>query len=192
MTRPDPDRRSGFSRLLEPEMIAALSAVLVGVCALVVSVVQVQMMYEQQHASVWPRVVIMPSYNPENGLSIHVSNPGIGPAVIQYVRASVDGAPRDNWRMTLAALLPNNTPDQFTWSTIGDRIIPPGEDVRALQISSREDGAAVLREIGRLEVEICYCSVYDRCWNIAAAFTGRSAPEEVARCPTAAAATFGN
>jgi hypothetical protein len=181
-----------LSRMLEPEMLVALSAVLLGVCALAVSIVQVQMMHEQQHASVWPRVVIMPNYNQEDGFALLITNPGIGPAVIQYVRTSVDGTPMNDWSATLAALMPNNTPDEFTWSTIGDRIIPPGESVRALQIFEMEHGAAVLREIGRLQVGICYCSVYGRCWNIAASFTRRSVPEEVARCPTLDAAAFRN
>lgn len=58
------------TRRLSPDMIAALSAVLIGVCALGVSLYQAaimreqsQMMREQQRASVWPNVAAENSYS---------------------------------------------------------------------------------------------------------------------------------
>lgn len=69
-------------------MIVALSAVLIGICALVVSVVQVRIMREEQHASVWPRLVLAQSYSQGRRFGVVVSNPGIGPAVVKSVTAT--------------------------------------------------------------------------------------------------------
>lgn len=62
---PRPER----SRRLSPDMIAALSAVVIGVCALGVSLYQAsimreqsRLMREQQRASVWPNVAVENSY----------------------------------------------------------------------------------------------------------------------------------
>jgi hypothetical protein len=176
------ERRSLLSRLVEPEMLVALSAVLLGLCALVVSVVQVRMMHEQQHASVWPRLDIMPSYNPADGLGIHVTNPGIGPAVIHYVKTSVDGAAAADWSSVFTTLVPDFSSDEMVWSTVRDRIIPPGGGVEALRIRNATESTSMLREIGRLELEICYCSVYGRCWSVTG-IARRTPPVEVASCP---------
>ncbi len=48
-----------FFRRLNSDKILALMAILVGVCALVVSVFQVQSERKQQYASVWPSLSIM-------------------------------------------------------------------------------------------------------------------------------------
>jgi hypothetical protein len=176
------ERLSFLSRLGEPEMLVALSAVLLGLCALVVSVVQVQMMHEQQHASAWPRLDIMPSYNTADGLGIHVTNPGIGPAVIHYVKASVDGESAANWSRVFTTLLPDFLSDEMIWSTVRDRIIPPGGEVEALRIRNATESASMLREIGGFELEICYCSVYSRCWSVTG-IARRTPPVAVAPCP---------
>lgn len=41
-------------------------------------------------------------------------------------------------------------------------------------------------------MEICYCSVYERCWSIAANFTRRALPVEVASCPAPDREMFAN
>lgn len=182
---------SGLSRLREPEMLVALSAVLVGVCALVVSTVQVKLMHEQQHASVWPRLEVMYSYD-EGRLGVHVANRGVGPASIQYVKTSVDGVPRTRWSTTLAALLRNPPPRELGWTTITDRIVPAGENIRAVHLWNREQAAVAESQIRRLEMEICYCSIYERCWTLQANFTRRSAPVEADSCPAPTSSIFEN
>lgn len=189
---PSPSPRARFSRLFEPEMLVALSAVLVGVCALVVSTVQVKLMHEQQHASVWPRLEVMYSYN-EGSLGIHVANRGVGPAAIRYVKTSVDGKPTPRWSTALAALLRTPpSPAELGWTSITDRIVPAGEDIRALHLRNREQAAVAEAQIGRLEVEICYCSIYDRCWTLDTRFTRRSTPVEAGSCPAPESTIFEN
>jgi hypothetical protein len=170
-------------------MLVALSAIVLGLSALVVSVVQVRMMHEQQHASVWPRLVVMPSATGER-LTIDVSNPGIGPAVIRHVEVSVDGRRMPRWENTLAALVPEGTPATFVWSSLGDRIIPPGASIEAIRLQGEARVSAILGQVERLAIGICYCSVYDRCWELDSNFARRSVPTEVSACTVAESDRF--
>ena len=162
-------------------MLVALSAVVIGVSALVVSVIQVQIMRQEQHASVWPRLAITNSYN-ERGLSLQVVNPGIGPAIVRHVRVTVDDTVRQTWPEVLRSLIPDQRPPSTYQSYINDRIIPPGEEVTTLGVPPGEAADSAHNQLERLAFEICYCSVYDRCW-IATGF-GRSPArtDEVRAC----------
>jgi hypothetical protein len=187
-----PDDRPFLSRITDPEMLVALSAVLIGVCALVVSVVQVRIMREEQHASVWPRVGVAQSYIQGKSLSVVVVNPGIGPAIIKSVSVSVDGQPRTSWSEVLNALVREDRSWNVGRSTISNRIIPAGEAVETVELFDSEAANQVYAELNRLNVEICYCSVYDRCWTVAADFSDGDprSPQEVAACPVLQAGKF--
>ena len=151
------------SRLREPEMIVALSAVVIGLCALLISLMQVRMMHEQQHASVWPRLTILPSYS-ERGLSVEISNPGLGPAIVRSVEVAVGGKTQRTWRDVLSSVAPNAKNYGFTVSTINHRILPPAEKIVALTVPDPVVGEQAIRRWDQLRMEICYCSLYERCW----------------------------
>ncbi len=178
-----PPYRMSRSRLLEPEMLVALAAVVVGVCALVVSVVQARVMQEQQHASVWPSLVVSRSHN-EGGLRVLVTNPGLGPAVVRDVSASVDGVPVATWAAVLRGLVPERLPFGATTSTVSGRVVAPGEEVEALSVPDPDVADAVSGEFHRVEFEVCYCSVYERCWVHRAPFGGRAGTEVAGSCGT--------
>jgi Co/Zn/Cd efflux system component len=179
------DRRTRYRSLLEPGMLTAMAAIVIGVTALVVSVIQVRLMHAHQHASVWPRLEIMPSYSPDHGLSLDVVNRGIGPAVIGHVRVTVDDAPVARWSEYFARLAPDSVPRDVTYSTISGRVLVPGQQIRALHLHRHEEAAPILRAANRSRIEICYCSVFDRCW-ISLGLEVRP----VAACPAADAGAF--
>jgi len=56
--RPIRDDESFTDWLLEPQTLIALSAVLLSVCGLFVSLYETSLMRQEQRASVWPRVSI--------------------------------------------------------------------------------------------------------------------------------------
>ena len=183
--------RRAWARLVEPDMVVALSAVVIGLSALVVSVIQVQIMRQEQHASVWPRLAITKSYN-SNGLGIEVINPGIGPAVVKHVRVAVDDSVQQSWPAALATLIPNQRGYGTYQSYISDRVVRAGEQVTTLTVAPGEAADSAQARLGRLSVEICYCSVYDRCWMARGFRGGSAAPEEVRACTIAESQRFRN
>ncbi len=163
--RPVEGRRT--RRFLKPEMIMAMAAVVMSVCALVVSVVQVRIMREQQKAAVWPYPEIGFSYN-EEGLMLSFTNKGIGPALVKTVEITLDGEIKKQWPEVLAAIL-TEVPN-YSYSTIRDRVFPAEKGVRVLLLPSGPDALKVRDALRsgavRLGFLICYCSVYDDCWEL--------------------------
>ena len=89
-------------------MLAALSAVVIGVCALVVSFYEVRIMRADQRASVLPLVELNRSTlrvarnDPGASASVtqlqfNAENVGIGPARVKNFRVTVDGRPVKTW-----------------------------------------------------------------------------------------------
>ncbi len=73
------DHKSTFSEWIRsPQTMIALSAVLLSVCGLFISIYETSLIREQQLASVWPNVEVSPSIN-DGDLKIFVQNTGIGP-----------------------------------------------------------------------------------------------------------------
>ena len=93
-------------KTIHPEMLVGLSAVVIGVCALGVSLYETSLMREEQRAAVIPLVELARSHwiddNAENQnkwrLSMHAENVGIGPARVADFRVTVDGEPHKTWR----------------------------------------------------------------------------------------------
>jgi hypothetical protein len=172
-------------------MLVALSAVLIGACALVVSVVQVQIMRAEQHASVWPRIHISQRYAEGGSLGVSVVNPGIGPAVIKHVRVTIDGTPRKRWADIIEALVPGVAPRDLAITAIANRIVSSGESVALVYTADPAFADAFATAMHRLTMEICYCSVYDDCWIVSNTFgEGSALPGEVGGCPGAGDDTF--
>lgn len=165
--------RSVRQRLLDADMIAALTAVVVGACALSVSIYQSMLMREQQQASVWPHVEIGREYHHEaiskGVLKLVVQNTGMGPARLMTLRVRLDGKYQTDWPSTLKALGVPETKIQSRVTIVG-RVLSPGNSIPALvaedDLATNPLQAATSGDRPRLDIEICYCSIYDRCYRI--------------------------
>ncbi len=162
-----PVERRRTRRFLKPEMIMAMAAVVMSVCALVVSVVQVRIMREQQKAEVWPYPEIGITDN-EEGLVLSFTNNGIGPALVKTVEITLDGEIKKRWPEVLTAIL-TEVPN-YSYSTIRDRVFPADKGVPFLLLPPGPDAQKVndawRSGAVRLGIMICYCSVYDDCWEL--------------------------
>lgn len=180
MTKPSHPPR--WRKLLEPDMLVALSAIVLGVSALAVSVVQVRIMRQEQHASVWPRLQIGRVYSEGRDFAIVVGNPGIGPAVIKEVTVEVDGRPVTSWIDAINALVPDQPPGDVVFMQVSGRILPAGESIQPIASADPRFADAFVAASSRMRMRVCYCSVYDICWRVAYSGGGVPEPEPVARC----------
>lgn len=177
---------------LHPEMLVGVSAVVIGVCALGVSLYETSLMREEQRAAVIPLVELSRSFFLENGedegetlrLTLNLENVGIGPARIQDFRVTVDGEPQPTWRAAMNALLGEDLSTPYVQSTINGRTIPV--ERRVAMFDLRDSGVArrLLAEFERLDFSACYCSVFDECWQTSYRTFG--AATEVASCESSA------
>ena len=157
---------------IEAEMLVAVSAVFIGVCALVVSLYEASIMRSEQRSSVLPIIELGRSYYagsdaPESSLrlELHAENVGIGPAVVRDFKVTVDGESYPTWGSAMGALLGRPANVSYGQSTINGRTLPAGRNVVMFSLRSNELTRELLGEFERIDFEACYCSVFDECWT---------------------------
>jgi hypothetical protein len=166
-------KKRSFGEWVHPEMLVGVSAVVIGICALSVSLYEVNLMRAEQRAAVIPLIEIGRSYFLASGedqgagwqLSILAENVGLGPARIMDFRVTVDGAPQLSWRSTMQALLTRDEAVPIILSSINGRIIPANRSIQMFQLKDSQLATEIIGEFDRLEIEACFCSVFDECWT---------------------------
>ena len=173
---------------LHPEMLVGVSAVIIGVCALGVSLYETSLMREEQRAAVIPLLELGRSYylteadKPTDNwrLVLHAENVGIGPARVLDFRVMVDGEPKPTWSAAMQTLLGRDEAVSYGQSTINGRTIPPERTVRMFDLNDTALTRELIAEFERLDFEACYCSVFDECWTTRYSTFGAASP--VAAC----------
>jgi len=158
---------------IQPQMMVGVSAILVGVCALAVSLYETRLMREEQRAAVIPLMELSRSYYqgkvdaPEktSRLLLQAENVGIGPARIMDFHVTVDGVPKNSWNVAMQALIGRNEPIAYGQSTINGRTIPPDRSVTMFNLSDTHLTGDIIAEFDRLDFEACFCSIFNECWT---------------------------
>jgi hypothetical protein len=172
----------------EWDRITAIMAVLIGACALAVSVYTARLQNAQVAAQTWPFLQLW--YSNVDG-SFSLSNRGVGPARIADVKLRVDGTEVANFEAMSEALFPGKPAPASTQSFFARRVLAANEDVTMIQFASLDDFNSMIAERDRIRFEICYCSVLDDCYRL-----DEDAPTEndfitpVDACPVGAPGLF--
>ena len=131
---------------------------------------QTRLMQSQSRASVWPYVAIGYRINDEGesrGYTWQISNDGVGPARIESVTMTLDGKPVRHWRELFHALF-GDAGVPATYSQVYGRVLPPSTNrettIDALHLLDMAQAKAFFAAQDRIDMTICYCSVYDDCW----------------------------
>ncbi len=167
-------------------MFVAAAAVMVGVCALGVSLYQASIMRAQQQelsvqrrAEVWPHLEFGKGYNSE-GFQFVLFNQGIGPARIESIQLLFDGEPLPHWYGLISQLMPDSTLFGLQ-SHMGGRVLPANNQIPAY--AAKEPLAGALEAaISQIQFNFCYCSVYDDCWLYEETFDERSTRQPIDAC----------
>jgi len=157
----DSQKRKSIWRkwLPEPQMMVALAAGLISLCALFVSIYETSLMREQQKANVWPHLEI--SHDNVENLLLNLHNRGVGPARIEAVLITVDKKPVHNWQEAMKLLAPDINPTDWVDSWFNGRVIPQGGSVTFFNVKDEQKGVALARQLPRIGITICYSSIYD-------------------------------
>jgi hypothetical protein len=162
----------GSHWLTNPQMVVALSALLLSVCGLFIAIYEASLIRRAQRASVWPSVQIGGTINDER-VRLWVENNGVGPARVRSTALSRGGEVLESWEELLREV--GADPDRVDryQSLAGGRVLPAGMERDPIFEIASESGpqaaaavVAVGREVflGEIDVTVCYCSVYDECW----------------------------
>jgi hypothetical protein len=178
--------RVGFIQRFERSL-----SLLVGIAAIVaasVSLYQASLAREQARAAAWPYLTGGSSLATGQRYYYVLANRGIGPARVRSVRVAVDGKDVASWTDAIRQL--SGTPaTSYEYSYVGPgSVMSPATADTLLTLPAGAQAYNFWRESGkRLDVAICYCSVYDECW-----VTGTRSldAEPVKRCPPVTGTAF--
>ncbi len=169
------------------EMTTALSAVVVGVAALIVAVdqsniarQQADLMEKTVQASVWP--VVQFDVATEQDIrtaraTLSLRNSGVGPAIVKGIQITKAGEPVANVAGYIERRQDVTQGMRYTLATSRGtgRVLSAGEvvtigeadwDLVVGQIPSgmRDNINAYFEELSAINGAICYCSVLEQCW----------------------------
>lgn len=172
------------------EMLIAVCAVLTSAIAVFIAWDQGRVMRAQQHGAVYPVVQVegFVSSNPDSSsMGVRLSNSGVGPALIERVSMYENGERLDSLDPYIDLFPPGYA---HSWSSVIGRAVAPGDDVEPLRADwprskvSGDELNATAQAWSRLDVEVCYCSVFERCWITRSLGMGgvMTRAERVSRC----------
>jgi hypothetical protein len=147
------------------QSIVAFAAIFVSIATLIVYLYQAHIMQRQQVTSVWPYLQ-WGFTDTADGVYIHLENKGIGPAIVKKVTLKLDGDEFKSFGKLFEAL-GDTTFETYTYSTVSNKVLAPGEAIRPFFVKDWRKGEELLEGLRTHSFEylICYCSVYGDCWS---------------------------
>ena len=165
-----------FVRISVIQTILAVTGFFVALVALFAALNEADAVRKQQMASVWPHVTIR-DYNYGSAgaerFNVVIGNRGIGPARIMVASLLLDDAIVGSWRELVAPFTEDNVSEAaISTVRISGAVLAPGEDIVAFGVSAQQTSPTLvtavqsLAQSGRVNIEICYCSVFDDCFSL--------------------------
>jgi hypothetical protein len=177
-----------FVRISVTQTVLAVVGIFTGAIALYAALNEADAVRKQQQAAVWPhiRVSDISFGRPgEEKFMLIVGNRGIGPARIKSVAVTVDGEPQTNWR-DIVRMVAEEERFGISSGPVAGMVLAPNEDVTAISVEvphASKKTTEAFRDLvrsRRAKMLVCYCSVFDECWNLDAP-AGKT--DAVAACP---------
>lgn len=104
------------------------------------------------------------SYTNRDGYERLLINTGLGPARIETVDVSIDGKDVTNWS-EVRNILATSEDTQYIYSGLWKgRQIKAGETLALIHIKESEVAKGFQQNYSKVNMKICYCSMYRECW----------------------------
>ncbi|MEO6287613.1 MAG: hypothetical protein ABIN80_16400 [Dyadobacter sp.] len=163
-----PEEPNPKARKINIEILLGVSAVVLSLAALFVSIFQTKIAREEQHASVWPYLQAYVSTRKGQYLW-QLENRGIGPAIIQKVECMYDTTSYENPREFFFSKLGyHNKGAGFDYIQNGS-VIKSGDGVNLIGIYENDSLGRKLEEYitgQHLNLRLVYSDVYGNCWQL--------------------------
>jgi len=168
-------RREPFSKwIIQPQTLIALSALLLSLCGLFISLYEASLIRQAQRASTWPNIEVGFSLRDGN-LNLWVRNTGVGPARIQAGAVIYEGKAQQNWRDLMNNVLGEKADSVGIYYSLINGSVLASNSERETIFSLIEGTRGVDQEViklfhralldGAIDVTVCYGSVYDEYWT---------------------------
>ena len=170
-----------FDRALE--LAVAMAALITSATSIWLSLSQGDDMARLVQAQSWPYLEYESSNTGETGpeIDIGVRNAGVGPAKVQSFSILYGGTPVRGWTALIkACCLADGTPtgkpldfpaltdNKMVSSKLIQRVLRASDTAMLLHLPKTDANAALWNKLDdarfKLELRVCYCSVFDECW----------------------------
>jgi len=170
-----------FDRALE--LAVAMAALITSATSIWLSLSQGDDMARLVQAQSWPYLEYESSNTGETGpeIDIGVRNAGVGPAKVKSFSILYGGTPVRGWTALIkACCLPDGTPtgepldfpaltdNKMVSSKLIQRVLRASDTAILLHLPKTGANAALWNKLDdarfKLELQVCYCSVFDECW----------------------------
>ena len=166
--------------------ILSVSAIITAIVAVWIAVVEQQSSREYQRLSVEPYLEL--SNTNRNGYERLLINTGLGPARIQTVDVKIDGKKISTWREVVKIFTNEDSTKISTGGLWLGRQIQARETVVLVHLRDNEVAQEVYSNISKVNMKICYCSMYKECWIK----EDSQLPKAIKECPTNSNTAFPN
>lgn len=143
-----------------------IAAMIVALSSLGIAVYEARATREFHKASVWPYLSAYHSYAGDS-YTYSVANAGVGPALVRSLEIFIDGKAQPNWGSVARTLLGSDARlagSVYSSFGHGSVLLSNGKTV-LLQLPPGEETARFASAIEpRLNVRLCYCSLFEDCW----------------------------
>ena len=166
--------------IFNAEKLLSISAVVVGACALTVSVIQTRIFRAQQEAAVWPFVHLEFSTGTNDTdttgtFTIRAKNKGVGPAIVDKVILKYDGKEYDGSQIKILCekMMSDyglGKLDGIDQSSLQGIVISANETIRYFEITDKRAAYYVAKSFARIaqekrmDIEIHYVNIYGKKW----------------------------
>ena len=153
---------------IKSEAFVAFAAIVISLCALIVSFYEVRIMRTQQKASLYPHLQISQQYSPE-GFAIEAKNKGIGPAKVESLEVKVNGKKMPSLTAVFDYVLGEGHQinyRNYTVNTINNLVLEPAYDKPLVKLNWNDDSRRFIESLKDLEINVVYSSLLGDCWLV--------------------------
>lgn len=169
------------------DLLIAVFALLLSGIAAGAAAYQTWVINEQFSATVWPYLGLSATYSPGQ-FRLELTNDGLGPAIVKSADITIGDTVSQSW-MSLIVHAPKPSRrlaifGRFSSLENGD-VIRSGEDKVLLDLHGSQPFPNGIREWIRdkhVTMNVCYCSILQRCWIAHFLGDGDPTPQDVPTC----------
>jgi hypothetical protein len=157
------------------DIITSLCAIFIAVVALVVAIYEAKVTREYQETSVWPHLTFYSTsvaqiQERKMPIAFYLKNDGIGPALVKKISYKYLEKEINSIHEVFKKVFPDDKSNSLLTDKEVIKVMLPGKEHLLYGNFTSVETAYLFHEKvnlgqeGHFEIEVCYCSLYEKCW----------------------------
>jgi hypothetical protein len=178
----------GNKSIKQTTSLSTWAAIFIALCSLGLSLYSGYEDRRYKRLSVRPEIQLSFYYTKGTGAGWTLWNSGLGPGRIKWCEVTVDGQPKKNWREVASSFRFTQGAKKINYLhsyPAANVLIKSGFSDKIFWFEDEALVEDVKQNRERVKIRICYCSLYDECWQTEDTVAGsvKSSCEELPPVP---------